>query len=435
MASLNAGDDYQGRIIVAQVGKKGARGAAYETQDGSIIKVFKPSLKPGPIKKEAENQEKVAKTGYAPKVISYDPENRYIEMERAIGVCIMDAAKERKVGDELKPFDLELQREILRAFQAIDSCGFSYDDGQPLNIFVDVETEQVQVIDYGATRAKGVGLNDSRKTLMSALTNMASEHVAFLVPHLASYLAMLLKPLTDNYVNFLTTHKSPYKLSRSKVEALAKEFNDGTFDPIEGEEAAEETEEPVKESETTEETKAETAPEEQVEVEETVVVQTKTMRLPGLPQEEPPVVANAGAGVPKVAVRKPVILPGLRNITPTVARASNESAATLSQESPQTTTSRDETGSVRLSNRPPIRDTSNIRKMTEAFRPSPSKESIISRGTAKSTPTKKEKGEPTTLEEMTVDRLREMAVELKLNPTPKNCLIGLIRLHQRTTGN
>lgn len=132
-------------IKVVQLGKPGKEGTVYLVTDPEngkryAMKTFRKKKSGRTLEKEAFYQHLAAKQGISPKVIEYNPEEKYIVMD-LLSQTLLDIIKAQGT------LTVEQQKQILDIYKRLDSIGIMLNDANPLNIME--KDGRFYAIDYG----------------------------------------------------------------------------------------------------------------------------------------------------------------------------------------------------------------------------------------------------------------------------------------------
>ena len=132
-------------IKVAQLGKPGKEGTVFLVTDTSLskyaMKTYRKTKSGRMIEREAYLQYLAAKEGISPKVIQYNPEEKYIVMD-VLSRTLMDILKQQN-----GTLTLHQQKQIIELYQKLDTIGIMLNDANPLNIME--KDGKMYAIDYG----------------------------------------------------------------------------------------------------------------------------------------------------------------------------------------------------------------------------------------------------------------------------------------------
>lgn len=139
---------YKKYTYIQQLGREGKDGRTFlalsETGQEVAIKIFSPTKNPKSIEREAKLQMVAAQHGIAPQVIEYDPEGRFIVMEK-LDANLFDLFKEQN-----GTLTHSQQKSLIRLFQALDKCKVFHGDPNPLNFMC--KNGKWFVIDFGFSK-------------------------------------------------------------------------------------------------------------------------------------------------------------------------------------------------------------------------------------------------------------------------------------------
>lgn len=132
-------------VRITQIGKSGKEGTVYMVTDTNLnryaMKTFRKQKSGNTLEKEAYFQYLASLTGISPKIIEYNPEEKYIVMEM-LNRTLFDIIKEQE-----GKLTENQQRQIINLYRRLDDTGVAINDANPLNIMEKDGT--FYLIDYG----------------------------------------------------------------------------------------------------------------------------------------------------------------------------------------------------------------------------------------------------------------------------------------------
>ncbi len=130
---------------IGQLGSPGKEGIVYLVmgQDEKLyaMKTFRKTKSGNTIEREAYFQFLAAQNGIAPKIIEYNPVEKYIVMER-LDKTLVELLKEQK-----NVLTKSQQEKIIELYDSLDEIGIMVDDSNPRNIMI--KNDRFYMIDYG----------------------------------------------------------------------------------------------------------------------------------------------------------------------------------------------------------------------------------------------------------------------------------------------
>lgn len=135
-------------IRLAQLGKPGKEGTVFlvshpDTMKKYAMKTFRKKKSGKTLEKEAFFQYLASRKGISPKIIEYNPEEKYIVME-TLNRTLMDIVKTQGTLTDNQ------QKQILELYRKLDSIGVMLNDANPLNIME--KDGRLYTIDYGFSK-------------------------------------------------------------------------------------------------------------------------------------------------------------------------------------------------------------------------------------------------------------------------------------------
>jgi predicted Ser/Thr protein kinase len=132
-------------IKLSQLGKPGKEGTVYlvshpVTLKRYAMKTFRKKKSGRTLEKEAFYQYLASKQGISPKIIEYNPEEKYIVME-ILNQTLLDVIKNQG------SLTADQQHQILNVYKRLDSIGIMLNDANPLNLME--KDGKIFAIDYG----------------------------------------------------------------------------------------------------------------------------------------------------------------------------------------------------------------------------------------------------------------------------------------------
>ncbi len=134
---------------ISQLGCKGKEGNVYLVKRNRsnreyAMKKFSSKKSGARIAQEAKLQKMGSQIGVSPKVIEYDPDAKFIVMEK-LEKSLLDILMSQK---KLK---IEQQKRIISIFQSLDTVGVFHGDPSVLNFLTD-KNGKLYIIDYGMAK-------------------------------------------------------------------------------------------------------------------------------------------------------------------------------------------------------------------------------------------------------------------------------------------
>jgi predicted Ser/Thr protein kinase len=132
-------------IKLSQLGKPGKEGTVYlvshpVTLKRYAMKTFRKKKSGRTLEKEAFYQYLASKQGISPKIIEYNPEEKYIVME-ILNQTLLDVIKSQGT------LTSDQQHQIINVYKRLDSIGIMLNDANPLNLME--KDGKIFAIDYG----------------------------------------------------------------------------------------------------------------------------------------------------------------------------------------------------------------------------------------------------------------------------------------------
>lgn len=132
-------------IRLSQLGKPGKEGTVYlvshpTTMKSYAMKTFRKKKSGKTLEKEAYFQYLASMQGISPRIIEYNPVEKYIVME-ALNRTLLDVIKTQGT------LTVDQQRQIIQLYRQLDSIGVMLNDANPLNIME--KDGKLYTIDYG----------------------------------------------------------------------------------------------------------------------------------------------------------------------------------------------------------------------------------------------------------------------------------------------
>lgn len=132
-------------IPLTQLGKPGKEGVVYLTTHPQTLvkyamKTFRKTKSGKTLEIEAYFQHQASKYGISPRIIEYNPEEKYIVME-LLNCTLLDLIKKQN------GITADQQSQILELYRKLDKIGIMLNDANPLNIME--KDGRLYAIDYG----------------------------------------------------------------------------------------------------------------------------------------------------------------------------------------------------------------------------------------------------------------------------------------------
>ena len=130
-------------VKVRQLGKPGKEGVVYLVTNGYdkyAMKTFRKTKSGATLEKEAFYQHVASKKGISPRIIEYNPDDKYIIME-LLDKTLME------IIEAQKGLSKSQQEQILQLYKKLDEVGVMLNDANPLNIME--KNGRLYAIDYG----------------------------------------------------------------------------------------------------------------------------------------------------------------------------------------------------------------------------------------------------------------------------------------------
>jgi predicted Ser/Thr protein kinase len=139
---------YKKYTYIQQLGREGKDGRTFcalsETGQEVAIKIFSTTKNSKSIEREAKLQMIAAQHGIAPQIIEYDPDGKYIVMEK-LDTNLFDLFKQQNGS-----LTRSQQKSLIQLFQALDKCKVFHGDPNPLNFMS--KNGKWYVIDFGFSK-------------------------------------------------------------------------------------------------------------------------------------------------------------------------------------------------------------------------------------------------------------------------------------------